>query len=388
MSSLIDCGVFVTGLPLSVTEADIESYFQVVGDVEAVLCKIDKTSNKFDGEAFIIFHDTDSSSSAVQQLHDKFFEGSKLTVTDIESTQEDDCAILLGRFRLKSIQVASDNSKQEDLLINSLVAQLQKLNDQHLDKIFSKLAEKRDLGLFKPSSTVDKHLLFPPKLPHFSGDKIEKGKTDATYNQWKYQVCGLINDRVHSSAEIITAIRQSLKGTAFDILQSMGNSVSPSEVLEKFDHIFGNVFQYRQLLKHFQSTQKESSETIVSWGCRLQRFITQIREVNSSISDTEVQVEDLLRSQFYLSINDEKFTIALRHKYDAQEPFENLFTYAREVEYQFDQTSKHSHNTKKSVVSQQTKSSDTLVEKVDQIVDKLVSMEGRLSKIEQRGNFI
>ena len=55
MGSVIDCGVFVTGLPLNVIEADIETYFQVVGDVEAVLCKIDKTSNKFDGEAFIIY---------------------------------------------------------------------------------------------------------------------------------------------------------------------------------------------------------------------------------------------------------------------------------------------------------------------------------------------
>ena len=55
MGSVIDCGVFVTGLPLNVIEADIETYFQVVGDVEAVLCKIDNTSNKFDGEAFIIY---------------------------------------------------------------------------------------------------------------------------------------------------------------------------------------------------------------------------------------------------------------------------------------------------------------------------------------------
>ena len=37
------------------------------------------------------------------------------------------------------------------------------------------------------------------------------------------------------------------------------------------------------------------------------------------------EVEDLLRSQFYLSFNDENFTTALPHEYNAQAPFENLF---------------------------------------------------------------
>ena len=76
------------------------------------------------------------------------------------------------------------------------------------------------------------------------------------------------------------------------------------------------------------------SETVVTWSCRLEKIMTRIKESHPM---PESECEEMLRYQFYFSLNDDKLVTALRHRCDDGNSFKELFTYmyAKKVEFAF-----------------------------------------------------
>ena len=373
----VDSCVCVTNIPTDATESELYSHFSSVGNIEAVLMENIPKTNTFSGTAFIVYEEMTSAADAPVKLDTKMFKGAALAVAIVNSDQFDQVAILLGRHRL-NVTGTSNKTDNENQLVDKQAEQLSTISDDQILKLFMKLSQSRNIDLTKHS----KPFSFPPKLPSFSGDKVEKGKTDSTYNQWRYQVKSLADDKLHTSQEIMTSVRHSLKGTAFDVLQGLGNNITPDDVIDTFDHIFGNVFPHRQLLNQFNATQKDMSETVVSWGCRLRKLMTQIKESHPM---PESECEEMLRYQFYFGLNDDKLVTALRHRYDDGNSFDELFTYARKVEFEFSQKSRMIFRDKKPSVAQQTSDSEKLVlQKIGEITQKLATIDSRLAKVESQ----
>ena len=63
------------------------------------------------------------------------------------------------------------------------------------------------------------------RLPNFSGDDC---KGDVSYTHWKYDVKCLLSE--HKEQTIMNVIRRSLKGTASDVLQHLGEHASVKDI--------------------------------------------------------------------------------------------------------------------------------------------------------------
>ena len=101
----------------------------------------------------------------------------------------------------------------------------------------------------------------------------------------------------------------------------------------------------------------------------------------------ESECEEMLRYQFYLSLNDDKLVTALRHRCDDGNSFKELFTYmyAKKVEFAFSQKSKMIFRDKTPSVAQKAADSEKLVlQKIEEITQKLATIDSRLAKVESQ----
>ena len=211
-----------------------------------------------------------------------------------------------------------------------------------------------------------------PRLPVFSG---EAGKGDVSYTHWRYDVKCLLGQQ--SDANILSLIRRSLKGTASDVLQHLGENVDVKSVLAKFDIVFGNVFSAEQLLEQLYSAKQLSSESVAVWGCRLEEIVNRAQERKAVPSES---VFSMLRSKFWSGLNNVRVKEALRHHYDSGMSYDCLLREARAIELDFMGQS--------NVVCQQTSVFGNLEGKVDVLLSKIGGFESRLQKLEQnKGKF-
>ena len=96
----------------------------------------------------------------------------------------------------------------------------------------SKSAEQDGSSGHGPGFGIKEH----PRLPNFSGDK----KSDDDFDLWRYQVQCLIQEQ-YSEAVILLAIRRSLKGEAARVVMRLGSQANISDILNKFESIYGLV---------------------------------------------------------------------------------------------------------------------------------------------------
>ena len=84
-----------------------------------------------------------------------------------------------------------------------------------------------------------------PKLAFFSGDGT---KGEVLYWQWRNEVMSL---RAINHSCILQGVRRSLRGTAAEVFQNLGNQVSIPNLVEKLDIGFGIVVSAETLLGDF-----------------------------------------------------------------------------------------------------------------------------------------
>src|SRR5512138_62168 len=80
--------LFVGNLSYQTAENDLQDYFSQAGAVTSVNLMIDKMTGKSRGFAFVEFSTSEEASKAVEQFHNKEFQGRALTVNVARPREE------------------------------------------------------------------------------------------------------------------------------------------------------------------------------------------------------------------------------------------------------------------------------------------------------------
>jgi RNA recognition motif-containing protein len=80
--------LFVGNLSFQTMENDLQDYFSQAGVVNSVNLMMDKMSGKSRGFAFIEFANPDEANKAIEQFHNKEFQGRALTVNIARPREE------------------------------------------------------------------------------------------------------------------------------------------------------------------------------------------------------------------------------------------------------------------------------------------------------------
>lgn len=214
----------------------------------------------------------------------------------------------------------------------------------------------------------------PRKLPIFSGGDSSK---EVKFAQWKFEVKCLMIDPTQSEALVLQSIRSSLKGTAADVLLHLGERVSISDVLDKFEVVFGDVLSSEQLLEYFYSAKQETKESVALWGCRLEELLDKAQQAGGISKEAAIS---MLRSKFWSGISDQNLKAALRHHYDGGENYGELFRHARAIETELIQSQKVKCNqiSQPNVPNKESQ--------LDSILAELKKLGERVGQIEARRN--
>ena len=80
--------LFVGNLSFQTGENDLQDYFAQAGAVNSVNLMLDKMTGKSRGFAFVEFATAEEAQKAIEQFHDKDFQGRKITVNVARPREE------------------------------------------------------------------------------------------------------------------------------------------------------------------------------------------------------------------------------------------------------------------------------------------------------------
>jgi RNA recognition motif-containing protein len=80
--------LFVGNLSFQTGENDLQDYFAQVGAVTSVNLMLDKMTGRSRGFAFVEFASSEEAQKAIEQFHDKDFQGRKITVNVARPREE------------------------------------------------------------------------------------------------------------------------------------------------------------------------------------------------------------------------------------------------------------------------------------------------------------
>ena len=173
----------------------------------------------------------------------------------------------------------------------------------------------------KVTPTVDRQFPFP-KFSRFSADE-PRPKSEATYEEWKYEVNCAQESGLHSEKVMAQAIRKLLAN------QAMGTKVTVTEILERLKTVFGNVVTGDSILEQSHTAVQKQDETVVAWGHRLEELM------QKAIDKGHVKREEsdnLLKRRFWRNLKSERLRNATRSKFESKMNFDQLRKAVREEE--------------------------------------------------------
>ena len=131
----------------------------------------------------------------------------------------------------------------------------------------------------------------------FADDETAKG--GCRYDLWKYEVECLVKDGAHRAEVIQQAIRRSLKGEAAHVLKRLGPQATVTQILQKFDGVYGVVEAGEDTLAEFYSAKQEKGEDVSAWGCRLEELLDQV--MNAGVVGKK-DTDEMLRKRFWMGL--------------------------------------------------------------------------------------
>ncbi len=103
---------------------------------------------------------------------------------------------------------------------------------------------------------------YVPKMTcYFSGEGL---KGNSSHELWKQESLSLMMSGQFTGLQIMTAIRRSIRGLPGEVLEPLGNLVTLTQCINKFDIIFGNVIPVKTTLEQFWSSQQNFGESVSS----------------------------------------------------------------------------------------------------------------------------
>ena len=160
-----------------------------------------------------------------------------------------------------------------------------------------------------------------PQLPFFSG---EEQKGDVSFEVWKFELNCLIKESVYPDSLILQAIRKSLRGKSRDILLTLGESASPSIILNKLEGIYGNVSSTEVLLQQFYLESQLENESIADCSVRIENLLrraTQNRPVH------EIVRSEMLWARLWYGLQELLLKNSCRFKFETEKDCNKLRKY-------------------------------------------------------------
>ena len=215
-------------------------------------------------------------------------------------------------------------------------------------------------------TVIDPQYSFP-KFSPFSRDD-PKPKSEATFEEWKYEVECTRNENVYSNTAITQAVRKSLRGQAKRVILPLGTYAKVEDLMERLENVFGNVASGQSILKEFYTATQSETETTTAWGLRLEENFQRAIEKGKA---RETDRDSTLREQFWKSLRIERLKNATRIKYETIESFELLRTAVRAEENEMKLTS----NISQQQWRPQKRSENTGDDKLDLILKRIEALE-------------
>jgi hypothetical protein len=206
-----------------------------------------------------------------------------------------------------------------------------------------------------------------PKLSSFDG----KDSSNYPYRRWIFDVKQLLKAG-YSEKIVRMSVLRSCKGTAADILQTLGDDFTVEDVATAFDRRFASVATVESMLSTFYSAKQKADESVNSWGCRLESWLAS-PQLSSLAQD---QKHSMLRERFWRGLKSDLMRNALRHRFDLGAKYEDLLVVAREVEMEGKSNQKDPKD--KAKVATQSVNSKGMQGKLDDILKRLTVLESRL----------
>jgi hypothetical protein len=127
------------------------------------------------------------------------------------------------------------------------------------------------------------------KLPSFFG---EPGKGEVNYHTWCYDIKCLIGKL--NEDEILRAIRNSAKGEAANVMTNLGVDASLTEVMKKFESIYGDIETPESIMKTLYACHQKKGETIVKYASRIEDIYAKAVQLGAVTHGS-----DMLKKIFY-----------------------------------------------------------------------------------------
>ena len=199
----------------------------------------------------------------------------------------------------------------------------------------------------------------------------------------EFEVKCLQNSATLPEHILLQSIRNSLKGVAREIVVSLGEGSTVSDIIEKLDGFYGNVSSSETLVQSFYMDFQKETESIVQYGSRLEQTLA--RAIRYGHIDL-VAKDTMLRSKFWTGLKSQQLRNATRYLYAGQSDFQTLLREVRKVEQEESATTRT--GTKSKTAQQHTsqassESNDQMLKTMNELVNKMKSMESQLSKQQQ-----
>lgn len=221
-----------------------------------------------------------------------------------------------------------------------------------------------------------------PKLPIFSGLEVPQ-KGEVTYEVWSLEVKCLRHIQELPEYSLLQSIRNSLRGSARDVIIPLGENATVDQILDKLEGFYGIVSTGATLMQTFYNDFQKESESIVTYGTRLEQTLS--RAVTHG--HIEIAAKDsILRSKFWTGLRSQQLKNSTRHLYDSKIDFKALLREIRKVDSEDASSSTPVQKQKAQQQSSQAETEskdDKILKQLSDLMDRMKSMERRLEDQQQ-----
>ena len=134
-----------------------------------------------------------------------------------------------------------------------------------------------------------------PFLSSFSGAEPVPNK-EVSFENWKQETKFFINSNCYSELTVNQIMRNSLRGQARKVVNTLRPDVSTTEIIEKLEGVFGNVASGESIVQEFYNAYQKPDESTTLWGIRLEEIFERARDKGHV---TLEQRENMLRNKFW-----------------------------------------------------------------------------------------
>ena len=172
---------------------------------------------------------------------------------------------------------------------------------------------------------------------------------------------------------VLTAMKRSIKGQAQEIVLHMGEDAAVSDILTRFEMMFGDVDPPHVLLAQFYNLEQTAGEGITDWYSRVEDLASRIiREDATVISPDNYGI--VVNTQFWTRLFGDNIKNALRHKFETFAGSPQFIIEARKIDSEF-------KSAKLKAQQQQmiTEPTPSFQKGLDEILQRLSSLEKKVA---------